>query len=59
MEKIGIISGIISIGIGIGINILTRTGESIFWGIILILFGLALIFFNKEESKIERRKDEK
>ena len=59
MEKIGIISGIISIGIGIGINILTRTGESIFWGIILILFGSALIFFNKEESKIERRNDEK
>tara|TARA_Y100000310_G_scaffold119843_1_gene118580 strand:- start:4085 stop:4255 length:171 start_codon:yes stop_codon:yes gene_type:complete len=56
MEKIGIISGIVAIILGC--FTLIKTEETL-GGIILILFGLALIFFNKEESKIERRKDEK
>jgi thiamine transporter ThiT len=56
MEKTGIIFGIIGI---IGGSALLIKTEEIFLGIILIIIGIALIFFNKEESKIERRKDEK
>ena len=43
-------------GVILGIAIFIKTGE---WAPALVptLIGLGLIFFNKEESKIEKRKD--
>jgi hypothetical protein len=45
-------------GIVIGIAVLVKTGE---WlpALVPTIIGIALIFFNKEEDKIEKRKDKK
>lgn len=43
-------------GIVLGIIILIKT-EAIIFSLIPLAIGIALIFFAKEEDKIERRKD--
>lgn len=45
-------------GITIGIAIFVKTGN-IWPALIPLLIGVALIILNKEENKIEKRKDKK
>jgi len=56
MGKEGIFLGVA--GVIIGIAIFIKTGE---WlpALIPIIIGIALMFFNTEEDKIEKRKDKK
>lgn len=56
MTKESIILGLVGILLGIGIII--KTDDLIFSSILIIL-GLALIIFYKEEDKIEKRRDKK
>jgi len=58
MPKESIILG--TVGIVLGLGILVKTGTAgIIPALIPILIGLALIIFNKEEDKIEKRRDKK
>ena len=53
-------TGIVLILFGIFLLMITNFNiAGIIYGIILIVLGLALAFFNKEETKIEKRRDKK
>jgi len=58
MGKETITMGIILILFGISLLIITKLNiVGVIYGTIILAIGLALIFFNKEEDKIEQRKD--
>ena len=58
MGKETITMGIILILFGIFLLIITKFNIiGVIYGAIIFAIGLALIFFNKEENKIEQRKD--
>jgi len=60
MGKEIIIIGIVFDLVGISLLMITKFHPAgIIYGTIMILIGLALILLNKEENKIEKRRDKK
>ena len=58
MEKEPILIGIVLILLGVFLLIITKFHSvGIIYGVIIIALGIALIILNKEEKKIEQRKD--
>ncbi len=54
------ITGIIMVLIGITLLVLTKFNPvGLIYGLIITIIGIALIFWNKEEDKIEKRRDKK